>query len=169
MGWISTLDVYTVPIAFGIIISASVVYFNLRKVLLFVSKFPLLNKFTKKYPLEYDIPKRKLLQILFITLLRYVVYVSQYVFILYFFGVDLPFTVLFSSVSSMLIIHTLVPSVPFIDLGVKGTTLSLILINITNNELGVFLSVLTIWIINIIIPAIAGYYFFITNKNKKEV
>jgi len=163
-----SLDVYTVPIAFGIIFMASIVYFNLKKVLQFVSKFPFLKQLTNKYPLEYDIPKRKLLQILFITLLRYLVYVTQYVFILYFFGVDLSFGVLFSSVSTMLIVHTLVPSVPFIDLGVKGTTLSIILINITNNELGVFLSVLSIWIINIIIPAIVGYYFFITNKISKQ-
>lgn len=163
-----SLDRYTLPIAFVIILITSLVYFNLKHVLVLVSKFPLLRKITKKYPLEYDVSKRKLLIILFITLSRYLVYVFQYIFILYFFGVDLPFEVLFSSVSTMLVIHTLVPSVPFIDLGVKGTTLSIILSGLSNNELGIFLSVLTIWIINIILPAIAGYYFFIASKKDKE-
>lgn len=162
-----SLDRYTLPIAFLIIIISSLVYFNLKHVLHWISKFPLLKKITTKYPLEYDVSKRKLLLILLITLFRYLVYVCQYVFILWFFGVDLSFTVLFSSVSTMLVIHTLVPSVPFIDLGVKGTTLSILLLGITNNELGVFLSVLSIWIINIIIPAIVGYYFFISSKKKK--
>ncbi|MCB0536543.1 MAG: flippase-like domain-containing protein [Bacteroidetes bacterium] len=163
---IKSIDSYTVPLAFAIILITSVIYFNLKTVLSWVSKFPLLRKITEKYPVEYEIPKNQLLIILGITLLRYVIYVCQYAIILLFFGVNLPFSLLFSSVSTMLIIHTMFPSVPFIDLGVKGNALMLILRNLTANELGIILSVISIWLINIIIPAIFGYYFFIQTKKK---
>lgn len=165
---IKSLDAYTIPAALFIIIVVSVVYFNLKWVLSKVSTFPLLRKITQKYPLEYEVPKKKLFVILFITLLRYLVYVSQYVYLLYFFGVDLSFEVLFSSVSTMLVVHTLFPSVPFIDLAVKGNALVLVLKNLSSNELGILLAVFSIWVINIIIPAIVGYYFFATSKKNNE-
>lgn len=165
---IKSIDAYTVPLAFIIIIVTSIIYFNLKKVLSWVSKFPILKKITNKYPLEYEIPKSQLLIILGITLLRYIIYVCQYVFILLFFGVSLPFSLLFSSVSTMLVVHTVFPSVPFVDLGVKGNALMLILRNLTVNELGIILAVLTIWLINIIIPALFGYYFFIQAKKKSN-
>lgn len=163
---IKSLDIYTIPAALSIIVIVSLIYFNLKQVLKKVSGFPILKQITKKYPLEYDVPKEKLLFILVITVFRYLVYVSQYVYLLYFFGVDLSFVNLFSAVSTMLVIHTLIPSVPFIDLGVKGSALVLILEKFSQNELGIGLAVFTIWIINIIIPAIVGYYFFATSKNK---
>ena len=159
-----SMDVYSIPLALAIIIIVSLIYFNLKWVLVKVSAFPLLRKITSKYPLEYDVPKKKLLFILLITVFRYLVYVSQYVYLLYFFGVDLSFERFFSAVSSMLVIHTMFPSVPFIDLGVKGSALVLILEKFSHNELGIGLAVFTIWIINIIIPAIIGYYFFVTSK-----
>ena len=166
---IKSLDVYTIPAALLIIICASIVYFNLKWFLSKVSQFPLLRKITKKYPLEYEVPKQKLLLILFITLLRYLVYVAQYIYLLYFFGVDLSYEALFSAVSTMLVVHTLFPSVPFIDLAVKGNALVLVLKNLSNNELGILLAVFTIWVINIIIPALVGYYFFATSKKNKDL
>lgn len=165
---LKSLDVYTIPFAFAIIVLSSTIYFNLKWVLSKVSKFPLLRKITTKYPIEYDVSRTKLLYILVITLFRYLVYVSQYVYLLYFFGVDLPYEVLFSSVSTMLVIHTMFPSVPFIDLGVKGNALVLILSKHSSNELGIVLAVFAIWVINIIFPAIAGYYFFITGKKSSD-
>lgn len=161
-----TLDKYTIPFALLVICTASLVYFNLKWVLTKVSNISFLRKLTEKYPIEYTVPRSKLLLILLVTLFRYLVYVSQYVYLLYFFGVDLPFEVLFASVSTMLVIHTMFPSVPFVDLGVKGNVLVLILSRHSNNELGVVLAVFAIWVINIIIPALVGYYFFIIGKKE---
>lgn len=161
---INSLDKFTIPLAIVIIVFASTIYFNLKTVLAKISSFPYINKLTKKYPIEYDVPKSKLLLVLLITLFRYLVYVSQYVYLLYFFGVDLSYEVLFSSVCTMLVLHTMVPSVPFVDLGVKGNVLVLLLKNQTFNELGVLLAVFSIWIINIIVPAIVGYYYFVLAK-----
>lgn len=166
---LKSLDVYTIPAALTIIFLVSLVYFNLKWVLKKVSSFPCLRKLTAKYPLEYDVPKEKLLLILLVTVFRYLVYVSQYIYLLYFFGVDLAFGTLFSAVSTMLVIHTMFPSVPFIDLGVKGSALVLILENSSHNELGIGLAVFSIWIINIIIPAIFGYYFFAINKKQENL
>lgn len=165
---IKSMDIYTIPIALVIIFIVSIIYFNLKVVLIKISSFSWLKKITVKYPLKYDIPKHKLLFILFITILRYLVYVSQYVYLLYFFGVDLSFEVLFSAVSTMLVIHTMFPSVPFIDLGVKGSALVIILDKFSQNELGIGLTVFAIWIINIIIPALLGYYFFATSKKSRD-
>lgn len=164
-----SLDKYTIPFALVIILISSLVYFNLKWVLSKVSKISFLRKLTDKYPIEYEVPRSKLLLILFVTLFRYLVYVSQYVYLLYFFGIDLPYEALFASVSTMLIIHTVFPSVPFVDLGVKGNALVLILSRHSNNELGVVLAVFAIWVINIILPAIVGYYFFVTGKKEAKL
>ena len=163
---LKSLEVYTIPASLTIILVVSLIYFNLKWVLIKVSSIPWLRKLTQKYPLEYDVPKEKLLFILLTTVFRYLVYVSQYVYLLYFFGVDLSFGTLFSAVSTMLVIHTVFPSVPFIDLGVKGSALVIILEKFSHNELGIGLAVFTIWIVNIILPAVVGYYFFATNKKQ---
>lgn len=168
---LSSLDRFTVPFVILFILTISWTYFNLKKVLKMVSKFPLINRLTDKYPIEYQMPKTKLLFVLLITLFRYLVYVNQYIYLLYFFGVELSYENLFTAVSTMLIVHTLFPSVPFVDLGVKGNALVLILKKYTFNELGILLAVFAIWVINIIIPAITGYYYALLSKKKikKEI
>jgi hypothetical protein len=56
-----SLEAFTIPLALLIILFASLVYFNLKKVLVFISTFPILNKITQKYPFRIRSSKKKII------------------------------------------------------------------------------------------------------------
>lgn len=144
------------------------VFFKLKIFILLVDKIPWIAKKLKQFQFDFHMPRRSLFKVLFITLFRYLVYVTQYVYVLYFLGVGLDYMILFAAVSAMLFFHTAIPSIPFIDLGIKGNALLFLLKGQTSNDVAIALSVLIIWIINIIIPAVIGYFIFAKVKAVKE-
>lgn len=176
MGWetlVKELDInktswFVIPSLLFIASGVLVLFFNFEKAVRTFQRFPLIRKLMKKYAFGFDMPKSALFQVLFITITRYLIYVTQYMLVLTFFGINLPISILFAAVTTMLLIHTTVPSVPFFDLVVKGSLVPL-LAPYTNNDIGIILSIFTIWILNIVIPALVGYGFFLKVKaNKKE-
>ncbi|MGB1247679.1 MAG: lysylphosphatidylglycerol synthase domain-containing protein [Chitinophagales bacterium] len=150
--------------ALGILLA----FFCMKTLIAKVQKFSFLKKFTKKYRFDFDMPFGELIKVLFLTITRYSIYVTQYCMALHFFGLDLPFMDLYSSVSTMLLVHTCIPSLPFVDLGVKGNALMLIMSSYTPNQIAILMAILLIWLINIVSPAIVGYFFFAKVKAKRK-
>lgn len=145
-------------------------YFNFNKVVLFLARFSLLKKWINLDIIEANLSHKTLVNVFFITLIRYLVYVNQYVLIAYFFSIDVNYLFLFSSVSAMLLTQTLGPSFPLIDLGLRGGVLLLLLENFTDNQLSILLVILIIWVLNLVIPAIVGYFYLLKVKlASKEV
>lgn len=100
--------------------------------------------------------RRQLGLALLISLGRYVVFSTQYIILLWYFGVNVPLVWLAGGVAVIYLMHTSIPLPPFIDL-------------IARNELGIFLwagfgvheqsivlAGLMIWILNLAIPALCG-------------
>lgn len=172
IGLISTIFVYQkfihndwvyVPLFLATLILI-LFYYNFNVVVSYVSNIALLKRFLNFSYVNIDISKRKLTRVFILTLLRYLVYVHQYILLAYFFSIEVNYLFLFSAVSTMLLIQTLGPSFALIDLPYRGVILMELLSEHTDNQLNILFVILLVWILNLVLPAVVGYLNFINLK-----
>ncbi len=109
-----------------------------------------------------------LARILSLSLLRYMVFVSQYVLMFYLCNVKIPPLWTISSVSVLFLLLAIVPTIPIAELGVRGEISIKVFGLLTQNALGVVSAAGFIWLINIIIPSLIGSLFVLSLRIFKK-
>ena len=105
---------------------------------------------------------------LFITLIfsivRYFIFSLQFILLLDIFGVDVSF---FDAVFAVMLVFffiTITPTITIAEIGVRGSVAIFIIGFFSSNSLGILSSTCTLWLINLIIPAIIGSFFIFSLK-----
>lgn len=107
---------------------------------------------------------QRLSLLLLLSLCRYLVFVMQYILLFRLFDIDVSPALLFGSVSLLFLTLAIVPTIALADLGIRGKV-SLQLIGIfTTNSLGILLTSVTAWFINLVVPALAGSILILSIK-----
>jgi uncharacterized membrane protein YbhN (UPF0104 family) len=113
-----------------------------------------------------------LLKLLLLSFLRYLVFVSQYYLLFVLFGVHVPATIVWNVLGLLFLALAVIPSISLIEVGLRGE-ISLQLMGLyTANSLGVGLTSVTIWFLNLVLPAIIGSILILgikVYKKKNEV
>ena len=120
-----------------------------------------INRWLKKNQKNFSIPQdysfKKLATILFISAIRYGVFILQYFLLFSLFGIPLAGKQVFTGVSVMFVLMALVPTLTFLtDLGFRWAAGIQIFQVFTVNTAGILAVSLGIWLINLIIPALVG-------------
>lgn len=97
-----------------------------------------------------------LLHVLKWSSVKYLVYSTQYLLLLWFFGVDVPIFLAFAGIASIYLIQTAIPLPAFIGLVVRGELALLIWGHYSDNVSHILGAAFTLWIINLLIPSIIG-------------
>ena len=136
-----------------------VFYFNIQ----WLNGILLSFKFTRKYKKFYSIlgryRKAELFKVILFCFARYVVFSSQY-FILFAWlipGLHYPDIVMMTCL--LFFIQSALPSLDLFDVGIRSITAVELFKHITDQHVAVIACTASIWLINIIIPAILGTYF----------
>ncbi len=111
-----------------------------------------------------------LIRLLLISFMRYVVFIIQYSLIFSLFDVHLPLLIILETMSVIFLTLALIPSIALIEVGLRGE-ISIKLIGLfTTNTLGIGLTSVSVWFINLILPAIIGSFFILNMKvfNRKN-
>jgi len=119
---------------------------------------------------RYD--SKELLGVLLLSLLRYVIFSTQFFLLLRLFGTELPVTQGMILIPVIYLAMTLVPSIALIDLGIRGSVSIFVIgiyfqksgINSSDIELAILTSSTVLWLVNLIIPAILGTFFVFNLK-----
>lgn len=144
----------------GIIIFI-LMYFRLSWLVQLLEKIPFIAKHKFFVEKLEDFHWRELTRLLFFSLFRYLVFVVQYVLLLQVFEVQVSSGTAAAMVSVMLLVLLIVPSISLAELGFRGK-ISLHLFGLVSaNTIGIVSTVAGIWIINQVIPAIAGSLFIL--------
>jgi hypothetical protein len=106
----------------------------------------------------------ELWKIMLFSLLRFSVYSFQYFLLLHFFNVDISFLNAALCISSIFFVQGFLPSFILIEMGVRGATALFFFGLFTTATAGVLLAAYSLWIINLMIPAIAGMYYLLKLK-----
>ncbi len=134
-------------------------YFNIK----WLNGILVSMRFTRKYKRFYGIlaryQKKELLNILLFCLARYVVFSTQYFILFYWLIPQLHYLDILMMVSILFFVQSTLPSLDLFDIGVRSVTASYFFSSITDQNIAVIACTASIWLINIIIPAILGTYF----------
>ncbi len=122
------------------------------------------NLDTTANSLTLDLRLHEVPQLLLISICRYLVYAFQYVLVLWFFGVETPLILLFYYVWLIFLIQTVVPLPALMSLVARGGIAVMVLSFLGINELVILISALTIWIMNLVLPAIIGLIIILRAK-----
>ena len=109
-----------------------------------------------------------LCKVLFISISRYIIFSFQLWFCLRFVGVDVKSAELYFFVAIYYFVLTFIPTVVYSEIGVRGSLsiyLFELLLFVTGSamydfELSVSIASVLVWIVNIVIPAIIGSFYF---------
>ncbi|WP_285059338.1 lysylphosphatidylglycerol synthase domain-containing protein [Pedobacter ginsengisoli] len=136
-----------------------VFYFNIR----WLNGILLSVRFTRRYKKFYSIlaryKKRELLNILLFCLARYAVFSTQYFILFHWLIPEIHYLDILMMVSILFFVQSTLPSLDLFDIGVRSVTASYFFSSVTTQDVAVIACTASIWLINIIIPAILGAYF----------
>ena len=144
---------------FMVSIVAYALYFHLDTLKKFLKKvsIPFISKAIGKHAQVLKLfSKKDLVKVSAWSLLRYTVYCIQYVLLLYFFGVEVPFEMLFLGVSTIFLIQSTIPLPPMLNVFARSEIALIIWGMFSANEIAVLSSSFGLWIINLLIPAFLG-------------
>lgn len=136
-----------------------VFYFNIS----WLNGMLLSMRFTRKYKKFYSIlaryKKAELFKILMYCLARYIVFSAQYFILFVWLIPGLYYLDIIMMVCILFFVQSTLPSLDLFDVGIRSITASYFFSFITQHEVAVIACTASIWLINIIIPAILGTYF----------
>lgn len=150
--------------ATGIAIILLLIYFRLSFITRAIEKIPFVAKyafFIQKLG-EFEWPE--LLKVLCLSLLRYGVFILQYVLLLQVFEVDISVWNACQLTFIMFLILAVVPTIALAELGLRGQVGLLLFGLFSSNSLGIVLTASGIWVINLVVPALAGSLFIFGKK-----
>jgi MFS family permease len=123
---------------------------------------PLVKKWLRKERYMYLIEAlqsftmQRLGTILLLSFLRYGTFLIQYLLVFYLFGVDVPLHEMALVMSIVFLAITVIPSIALVELGMRGQITLQLMGAYTANALGIALTTVSVWFINLILPAIIG-------------
>lgn len=154
------LDGLIYVIAMGIFLF-TMTYFKISALIQLVEKIALVRKY--KFFLEKleDFHWKELLHILWLSIIRYFVILTQYYILLQVFDISLFWLDAFALTGVILLVLGIIPSIAFAELGFRGKVSLLLFGMVTTNPVGIIATAVGIWLINLILPAIVGTLFIL--------
>lgn len=147
-----------------LIILFSIVYFNLKK---FIPKFQhisFLRKYKESIEVVYRYNYSDLIQLLGLSLLKYIVFIAQFVFIILAFDIEIELFWGMISASCVFFVKTMLPIPASVELAARGSIAISFFEVYTNNHIGILVASILLWIINLAIPAIIGSIYVSKTK-----
>ena len=95
-------------------------------------------------------------RVLNLSHLRYLIYCTQYVLILYFLGIELSVLAAFSGVSVIYLLQSGIPLPPMLSVVARGELAVIIWSIFTANVGGILVATFGLWVINLVFPALLG-------------
>jgi len=143
-------------------------YLRLGWLVKLIEKIPSLQKTIKHISVLDEFDSRQLARILFLSFIRYLVFVGQYILLLKVMQVDISNLICFWLISVFYLVMAIAPTIGFIELPIRAKASWEIFKFYTTNSLGVGTAALGIWLINLVIPAIIGGFLILSVKIVKE-
>jgi len=154
----------------GLIALVTLLYFNVSGVVNLYRRWIRLPKHLYLVEALEQFDVQLLIRILLLSSLRYIVFLAQYLLIFRLCEVTIDAALLCWLMSVVFLAMAVIPSIALLELGLRGE-ISLKLIGIyTTNTLGITITTISIWFINLVLPAIIGSLLMLSVKvfNRKD-
>lgn len=144
------------------------IYLRVGLVIRLLSDVRFLKRTVQYLQLVNDFSRKQLLRILFLSFLRYMVFILQYMLLLNLMEVQLPVIICFWLLTVFYLVMTMAPTIGFTELPVRAVASVELLGLYSNNILGIQAASLGIWLINLVLPAMLGSVLILGIKIMRE-
>jgi hypothetical protein len=153
-----------------IFLSVFIVLFYLRIgwLIQLMEKIKFLAKPLRYVRLLHQFSGKQLLRILFLSLIRYMAFILQYMLLLRVMDVSVGYVLCFWLLSVFYLVMAVAPSIGFTELPLRATAIVEIFRQYSGNILGIQAATLGIWLINLVLPAVIGSILILGIKITKE-
>lgn len=142
----------------------AIVYFHITWVVNILDKIPYVKKYHRFFDIMARYKKADLIKIMCFCLARYAVFSFQYYLVIHLLIPDISAVQMMLMVFILFFVQSALPSLDLLDIGVRNGTAAYLFSYITGQQLAVMAAVSSIWLINLIIPAILGSVFVFNLK-----
>ncbi len=149
-------------------VSTILFYFRLSWLIKLIEKIPAAAKYVQYINVLDDFNAKILLRLLYLSLLRYIVFVIQYILLLQVLDVHIQWISGLRILGVLFLVLAVVPSFAIADLGIRGKFSTELLSLYSTNTVGIIGTTFGIWFINLFIPALAGSLFILSIKIFKD-
>ena len=149
----------------------TLLYFRISWLIRWIEKIPRIERYVRYIRVLDNFNLTMLLRILSLSAGRYLVFVLQYFILFDVFKVELNAWQVFWSVSVVFLVLAIIPTIALItELGVRWKTSVEVVQLFSVNVVGILATSLSIWIINLVIPALIGSLLILSVRlfNYKE-
>ncbi|MEO8406731.1 MAG: lysylphosphatidylglycerol synthase domain-containing protein [Chitinophagaceae bacterium] len=149
----------------GVLVVLTLFYFRLSWVIRWFDRLPFSRKYAWLLETLEDFNATLLLQLLSLSALRFLVFIIQYYLLFRLFDVTISWGQTLWVVSVSFLVMAVIPTIAlFTDLGLRGKVSLKLLSLFSANQLGIGLTFVSIWLINLIIPALTGSLLILSIK-----
>jgi hypothetical protein len=135
---------------------ALLLYFNIGQLIRLLEKWPAVSKYVSFTRAIGEINRWELLKILGLSALRYLVFLAQYWLIFSVFNITIGWVELIAATATLFLLIAIVPTISLAELGIRGKISLYVFGLFSTDQLGLLVASGSIWLINIILPAVAG-------------
>jgi hypothetical protein len=151
-------------VLFAIVILVAIFYFKISWFTKLITRLSDKGRYLFLIDALSELKASTLLKLLLLSAIRFLVFIIQYALLFSLFGVSVSAYNLMPSLSVYFLIMAVVPTIAITELGIRGG-LSIWLIGLFSvNKAGIVFATISIWFINLIIPAIIGSVLMLGNK-----
>ena len=111
-----------------------------------------------------EIPKKIHQKNFVLGMCRYLVFSHQYYFLFLAFDVNLPYSILMATITTVYFLASIVPSFQFLDFALKGSLAVYFFGLLVVNEWVVLFVTTLMWFLNVVLPVVLGSYYVLTFK-----
>tara|TARA_B100000242_G_C43032212_1_gene481002 strand:+ start:751 stop:1728 length:978 start_codon:yes stop_codon:yes gene_type:complete len=157
---------FSYPIILFVVILLStlliLLFLNASVFTVLLSKFRFLTKFSKYSKVFSFYSSSELLEVLVYSFVRYIIFTSQYFILLNIFSVEVSYINSMILITTMLFVVSVIPTVAIAEIGIRGSVALYLFGLLSNNSIGILSATFSLWIINLVLPALIGIIFIFT-------
>lgn len=139
-----------------------VVVFNFNSIQIFLNK-KIKSKISGDVS-EYKFSKKQALVLLSASFVRYGVFSLQFILILKLFAQNALNPAVLGAISIYFLITTILPMISFIEPAIRASIAILVFRDLPVSELILAVSAVLLWLINIVVPSLIGYFIILKEK-----
>lgn len=148
-----------------LLLGLGLLYFQFPRLARRLVRIPWIRRLGAFINVLENFDRRILLRILFLSFVRYIVFIVQYSLVFPVFSVWLGFGQVWGGMSIVFLIMAVIPTFTFLtELGLRWGASIQVLELFSSNTVGIFAASFAIWLINLIIPALIGSLLIVSIK-----
>ncbi len=150
-----------------VIILLMLVYLNLSYFIDKISHWRIVKKFEDYLPHTADWSSADLGLVFLYSFIRYSIFSTQYLLLLYIFGIDIPYTEQMIKIGLIFMLTSFIPSYSVSDIANRGSV-SIAVFNNPSMDLAVAAASITLWVINLALPGLLGSILLIKESRQQN-